>query len=213
MLKNLAGVLGVLCCLTSLEAATITLGGTAVANEGQKSSVAGATTVDFNGRPSGGPQAFTAGIASYSDVFARTNSSGDVLDDSSIFVNAIGASDLVIQFSQPIRYFGFYWGSPDPANTLRLFNGSTLLLTYTAQNLHDQLGAAFGSFNAAYVNFAADAGESYTRVVFSTGGSFPFESDNHAFLQAAPEPATWLTAVLGVVVVVRRRAHVRPSRT
>ena len=46
-------------------ATTVTVGGTPLANEGQVSSVVGATTVNFNALSNGGPQNFTSGIASY----------------------------------------------------------------------------------------------------------------------------------------------------
>jgi hypothetical protein len=109
-------------------AATITIGGTSLANQGQVSSVAGATTVNFNGLSNGGPQNFTSGIASYSNLFIRTAVTTDIVGDSSPFADpntAIG--DLTITFSQPIIYFGLYWGSPDPLNTITFFNGTTLL--------------------------------------------------------------------------------------
>src|SRR2546421_1252233 len=191
-------------------AATVTIGGTPLANEGQVSSVAGVTTANFNALSNGGPQSFTSGIASYSNLNIRSLGGTDITGDSSPFANpntTIG--DLTINFSRPIVYFGLYWGSPDPLNTITFFNGATPVLTYTGQNLHDQLGVAFGSGNAAYVNVTAGAGESFTRIVASPAGSFPFEQDNHAF-QAVPEASTSILTAFGLALTLaaeRRRTR------
>jgi hypothetical protein len=190
-------------------ATTITVGGTSLVNQGQVSSVAGVTTVDFNTLSNGGPQSLTVGIASYSNLFIRSGATPDIEGDSSPFADPNATiGDLTINFSQPIVYFGLYWGSPDPLNTINFFDGATLVFTYTGQNLHDQLGVALGDGNAAYANFTAGVGESYTRVVLSPAGSFPFEDDNQAFLQAAPEVSTNILTVFGLalaLVAQRRR--------
>ncbi len=189
-------------------ATTVSIGGTPLANEGQVSSVAGATTVNFNSLPNGGPQSFTFGIASYSNLNIRSAGGTDIAGDSSPFASpTTPIGDLTVTFSQPIVYFGLYWGSPDPANTISFFNGSAAVFSYTGQNLHDQLGVALGSGNAAYVNFRAGASESYTRIVLSPAGSFPFEDDNHAFLQAVPEAGTYALTAFGLAIawIARRR--------
>jgi hypothetical protein len=201
--RLLPAVIVILCANCPAYATSITLGGTVVANEGQVSSVAGATTVNFNALPLFGPQNVTVGIASYSNLFVFGNDPGDILNDTSRFADPNGPlvvnTPLTIDFSSPISYFGLYWGSPDPANLISFFNGGTLLFNFTGQNLHDQLGVGFGLGSAAYVNFRAAAGESYTRIVISANGSFPFEDDNHAFLQAVPEPASFILLGSGLV--------------
>jgi hypothetical protein len=190
------------------QAVTITVGGSPVASQGRVSSVAGATTIDFNGLSNGGPQTYISGIAAYSNLFIRSAGGTDIAGDTSPFSSAPNTlGDLTINFSQPIIYFGLYWGSPDPQNVIAFYNGSSPnAFSFTGQNLHDQFGVPFGSGNAVYVNFRADPGEQATRVVISANGSFPFEQDNHAFL-AVPEasPALMLASGLMLLAIGWRR--------
>ena len=80
-----------------------------LANQGQVSSVAGATTVDLNSLSNSGPQSFTSGIASFSNLFIRTAVTTDIAGDTSPFADPTAASgDLTINFSKPIVYFGLY---------------------------------------------------------------------------------------------------------
>lgn len=203
------------------SATTITVGGAAVNDQGQFSTMAGATTVDFNAL-SNGSQNFSADIASYqANIFtcAACTGSGDLFDDTTKGARALVGTPLTIDFSQPIDYFGLYWGSPDAGNTITFFNGVTPVFTYTAANLNTQFGVGFGLNNAAYVNFAAGAGESATRIVLSST-DFPFETDNHAFRTSAvgsavPEPTSLLligTGGLGLVAKIRRRSRRFPKQ-
>jgi hypothetical protein len=83
-------VILILCANSMAYATSVTLGGTAVAGEGQESSVAGATTVTFDALPLGGPQSPTFGIASYSNLFIITNDAVDILNDPSNHAEAAG---------------------------------------------------------------------------------------------------------------------------
>jgi hypothetical protein len=99
---------------------------------------------------------------------------------------------MTVDFSTPINYFGFYFGSPDPNNSVQVFNGATPLLTLTGAQLMG-MGVPGGTGGSAYVNFTAEGSEQFTRIVFSTP-NFPFETDNHAYraVSAVPEPAALL---------------------
>jgi hypothetical protein len=189
------------------RATSVTIGGTAVSGQGQFSSVAGATTVDFNAL-SLGDQNFVSGIATYqANIFSVPVGGGaDLLDDTTRAARAQG-SPLTIGFSQPIGYFGLYWGSPDPLDTIMFFSGATQVFAFSGVQL-GLLGVGFGNNSAAYVNFSAGPGESYTRIELSDN-VFPFETDNHAFselvaVQAVPEPASLLLLGAGLLVVARQ---------
>ena len=56
-------------------------------------------------------------------------------------------------------------------------------------------------------------GDVYKRQVFSSGGN-AFETDNHAFISAVPEPETYamLLAGLGLMAVIARRKTSRTTR-
>jgi hypothetical protein len=203
-------------------AASITIGGSSINDQGQFSTVAGATTIDFNGLANG-TQDLVTGIASYDNVnifSCACSGTGDLLDDTTKGARALGGSSYAIDFSSPISYFGFYWGSPDADNLLMFFNGNTLLSTFSGADLNSMFGVGFGTSNAAYFNIAAGPNDSpATRVVFQ-GGQFPFETDNHAFQVApssVPEPTTLvLLATGGVGLLARgrwnRRAETKRTR-
>ncbi len=209
-----AAVLGL--AVAPAYAANITLGGAALLNEGQVSTVAGTTTVNFNGLGTG-TQSFVTGIATYTNANIFTcpcAGDGDLKNDLSNGARAFGSNFGVEQtfevaFSQPLDYFGFYWGSPDADNVVTFFNGATQLFAFTGTQLN-ALGVGFGHPNAAFVNFAAVGSERFTRVVFKPG-AFLIETDNHAYRVAAvPEPASLLLVGIGLVwVAARRRRQVR----
>jgi hypothetical protein len=189
------------------EAITLTFGGTPVAGQGQFSSVPGATTIDFeSGAPTSGFAVYSAPGPGPAVVSGNTFTSALAGDDNtrylavSILGDARGTSPVTIAFANPLDYFGLYWGTPVGNNTIAFFNGDTLLQSFTS----DDVAGNITSSAAVYVNFFAEPGESFNKVVLSDSG-VAFESDNHAYKVASesvPEPLTSLTAFASVVAGV-----------
>jgi len=194
------------------DAIMLTFGGTPVAGQGQFSNVPGVTTIDFeSGAPSSGFAIYSApgpGPAVVSgDTGTYSMSREDSTDDTtrylavSILGDATGNTPVTIAFANPLDYFGLYWGTPDPNNTISFFNGDTLLQSFTGDAPGSVVTSGIG---AVYANFFAEAGESFNKVVLSDTG-VAFESDNHAYKVASehvPEPLTSLTAFASVVTGV-----------
>lgn len=196
------------------DAIMLTFGGTPVAGQGQFSNVPGVTTVDFES----GAQ--TSGLAVYSapdpgPAVVSVNAAGISViagDDNSrylavsIFGDARGTTPVTIAFANPLDYFGLYWGTPSPNNTISFFNGDKLLQSFTG----DAPASLVTSSGAVYANFFAEPGESFNKVVLSDS-LIAFESDNHAYKVAdstpVPEPASSLSVFAGVVAgaLVKRK--------
>ena len=119
---------------------------------------------------------------------------------------ATAGSPTTITFDQPIDYFGLAWGTPDPNNDIQLFNGATSVFFFQ--------GTTAPSNN--YLNFFADPGEQFTRVVLSYE-SCCFETDNHSYRlagvgAAAPEPCTLTPlVVVGLSILTWRALLKRPA--
>jgi hypothetical protein len=190
------------------DAITLTFGGTPVAGQGQFSNVPGVTTIDFeSGAPTSGFAIYSAPGPGPAVVSGNTVTSALSNDNNtrylavSILGDARGTSPVTIAFANPLDYFGLYWGTPIGNNTIAFFNGDTLLQSFTS----DAVASSITSSSAVYVNFFAEPGESFNKVVLSDSG-LAFESDNHAYKVAAsesvPEPVTSLTAFASVVAGV-----------
>ena len=214
----------VLMGFSTLGAATITtdFGGTACLPQGICSAQPGAITVDFNdGLLATGP--YTAGIATY--VWGSQLSSpivqgshdgayaapGQGLDQSPYLSvgSPGGPSTVTINLSSPINYFGFYFGSPDAYNSIRFYSGGALVRTFfgDSSDLKPQ-SAALGNWDTAnYVNFRVSGGTVDKIVLESTSAAF--ETDNHAFATATPEPSTVLTLGIGGILIVAGRMRIQ----
>jgi hypothetical protein len=206
----------------SASAFTIGIGGTSVAGEGLKTSVAGATSIDFN---NGFP---TQGIATFSGQSATSLVTGGVSGDhgnpagdnskyltiSNVGSGKSGATGSVtINFAKAINYFGLYWGSADNYNNISFYKGTQLLASYWGGDLAKQFSnliSTTGSWTNSqanfYANFSADAGQSFDSVQLKATG-VAFESDNYAYTeaQAVPEPMTMTGLALGVGAMVSAR--------
>lgn len=106
-----------------------------------------------------------------------------------------------INFKEAIDYFGFYAGSLDSYNFIDIYNGTTLLDTFSGADVPTAI--ADGSWTSTqanmFVNLVADKGEKFDRVVMRSDG-IAFETDNHTYRLASksvPEP----NAMLGVLAM------------
>jgi hypothetical protein len=103
----------------------------------------------------------------------------------------------VVNLGAGVSYYGFLWGSPDKLgwNTVSFFNGNTLLGTYGGASI---LNPPNGNQNfARYFNVFAGPGEVITKVSFAANTN-AFETDNHAFISAVPEPEIYAMMGLGL---------------
>ncbi|MCU0868331.1 MAG: PEP-CTERM sorting domain-containing protein [Burkholderiales bacterium] len=206
----------------SAHAITITKGGNAAPGIGQISAIAGATFLrDFDGVDPGAGL-YTGGAVVSGNIGGVTAAPPG--DTSSYFHVGPGGGSVsssttatidLAAWSQPVTYFGFYLGSPDSYNgfTVEQSNGDTLTFDGT---FLDGLPVANGNNGGGnqsigyYVNIAAAAGTSLTKVVFSSSSN-AMETDNHMIV-AVPEPSTYAAMGLGLGLLgfaARRRAAKR----
>lgn len=110
----------------------------------------------------------------------------------------------VVSFATPVSYFGFLWGSPDAYNHVSFYDGSHLLGSFDGSAI--KVPPNGDQSYARYFNAFAGSGEVITNVTF-TSGTNAFETDNHAFVSAVPEPEIYamMIAGLGMLGFVGRR--------
>lgn len=117
----------------------------------------------------------------------------------------------ILTFNQPVSYFGFLWGSPEIDNTVQFYSGTTLIGTFTGAQIPPPDNLPF----SVYFNAYADPGQSITKVVFSTTIN-AFETDNHSYITAVPEPSTYALLMMGLSLILvtklRRNSGLTKSR-
>ncbi len=174
-------------------ATIVTQGGTIVSGQGQVSSVANTTTIDFNNgtAPSSGAIVYTLPAGSLNGT------AGSVVQGSlaSVYASpvnnttpflAIGLTGnrnpVTISFGQLVDYFGFYASSLDWYNTVSFLLGGNTVLTLTGTQIATLGGfAPDGNQNTGlYVNIFAGVNQAFDQVILSSAGD-SFETDNHAF--------------------------------
>lgn len=213
-----AGFAAVAVNAASAEAFSFNVGGTAVTGEGYKSSVAGVTTIDFNSGtdPSNAFVSFSGlavdSIVQGSQVNNYATPSGNTthyLTISNVGSGKAGATgSITLNFASALDYFGLYWGSVDPYNSISFFNGDTLLATFTGNDVSTTASGSWtGATDNLYANFFAGSGEAFNKVVLNSTG-IAFESDNFAY-RAAPEPLTLGGTAIGLALGARMRKKMK----
>jgi hypothetical protein len=94
------------------------------------------------------------------------------------FIATGGGQDAItVTFTNPVSYAGFTWGTPDRANTVDVYNGATLLGSFSG-NL--PLTPTTG-----YFNLFAGSGQAITRLVLSDPSDCCFETDNYSAIPSS----------------------------
>jgi hypothetical protein len=104
---------------------------------------------------------------------------------------------VTIDFTKSLDYFGLYWGSVDGYNHIAFYNDDKLVQAFGGKDVPGTTASGNQKNHAdnVFVNFFADKGETFNKVVM-VSDSAAFETDNHTYrLASVPEP----TAVLGLV--------------
>jgi hypothetical protein len=109
-----------------------------------------------------------------------------------------------VTFAAPVSYYGFLWGSPDALgwNSVTFYQDSAVLGTFGGTMVPG--GNAWS--NARFFNVSTTGTSKITFIRF-TASQNAFETDNHAFITAVPEPETYvmLLAGLGLLGLMARR--------
>ena len=193
----------------------VTVGGTAVAGQGQTSSQAGVTVLDFNTDvlPSGVTLSAAASnlvTGSLSGVYAAPP--GDT--SRYLTVSPASGSPVSITLATAANYIGFYAGSLDDFNLIQFFNGATLVSSYTGVQLAGFAGVpATGDQSIGRYFNVFESGNSFTTVLL-TSGSNAFELDNFAIGVAPPPtdiplPGTLSLFGLGLIAAAVGRAKAK----
>jgi hypothetical protein len=178
---------------------------------GMTSAVAGATIYDFEG---GVPSNYS-GAGTVVDFSVSGGTAAPAGDPTNYYTVAYpaeaGTGTFTADPGASYNYFGLYWGSIDDYNTLRFFNGGTLVATITGTDVilyGTERGDQTAPGSNRYVNFTF-SDVTFDRVEFETT-QYAFESDNHAFalIRRVPEPGVpgmFAVGLLLSIFVIRRR--------
>ena len=192
---------------TASAVPSFTTGGTVLANEGLVTSVAGATTINFNDGLL--PSNYTGAVFTSNHPSYAAQPPNDTTAFYSVGVSDGQITPGVATFSGGLSYFGFYMGSPDTYNSVVFTMGDHSTVTLTGSEIASMGGVSPNGDQSVglYVNAWAGAGAKFTSIAFHSPNQNAFETDNHAYITAVPEPETYamLLAGLGLLGFMLRR--------
>jgi hypothetical protein len=145
--------------------------------------------------------------ATVGDCEGCSGYSGNLPNDSTHYLTVPGGASATFTFDGLLSAFSLYMGSPDTFNSIEFFGGGGFheVLSGTQMFQGDtsqdwawgkRVNFDFGGFNVDKV------------VLSSTANSFEVDNAAAAFRAAVPEPATWMTLIMGfgtLGAVLRRR--------
>ena len=167
-------------------------------------------SIGFGAQPIGNISTFTvAGVTfknlaapSTSIIQTGTNANGAEpfnFPSTNQYVSVLTNGDLGITFGST-HNIGFYWGSIDSYNTIKFFNGTTLVGTLTGSDvapLADDGGQHSFDSNR-FIRFTDAAGLFNNIQILSGGNSFEFDNFRApSAVSPVPEMSTWGMMILG----------------
>jgi hypothetical protein len=161
----------------------------------------------------GDAQTVTGAATTYAPPFI-SNTDGMLFGDLTVsgadatkyLTTGVGSATLMLPGLE--TYFGLLWGSVDLYNTLRFYNGSTLVGTATGVDVTASANGNQGINGTYYVNIVSDV--AFNKVTASSS-QYAFELDNVAYNPTAPVPEPFTLSLLGLGLVgagVLRRKNI-----
>ncbi|MBC7504919.1 MAG: PEPxxWA-CTERM sorting domain-containing protein [Sandarakinorhabdus sp.] len=191
----------------------------------------------FEGRPGSFTTDFGSGSA-FSGVYT-----GASVIPADQYGGAGGTGEYAVTFSSTgytldlsstvggVTYFGFWLSALDGGNNVTFYSGGNRLFTFSSSDARDFIqslpsnSSYYGNPNApflnqnsgepyTFLNFYADTGVTFDKIVFSQSQGGGYESDNHTVGQwtrksgtfipnagAVPEPESWALMIAGFGMV------------
>ncbi|MBD2386757.1 Npun_F0296 family exosortase-dependent surface protein [Cylindrospermum sp. FACHB-282] len=187
------------------SAITLVNGSSTPTPNGIISNQSGAITIDFNNgvapttgfakysSPVGTPTVVSGNVSGqYANPFGDTSKYLTISPTTSVGVPG-NTGSVSILFDKALDYFGLHWGSVDTYNSIEFYSGGSLLQSFTGSNVPGTTasGNQTSPQDNVFVNFFADAGQTFDKVVLKSTSN-AFETDNHAYRVAVPEPGSIL---------------------